>query len=142
MNTIRIFVDSDVIISSLLSKKGAAYLLLNKQKSNLVITNLSREELEVVTKRLKIEKTLLQNLIKNHLKVITLKKKISEIKEDFKIYTIDVNDTHIVAGAASAKAKFLLTYNTRDFHRQKINNDLGIIILTPAQYLQYVRSIK
>ncbi|MBI2268037.1 MAG: PIN domain-containing protein [Candidatus Blackburnbacteria bacterium] len=142
MRKTKVFVDSDVVISSLLSEKGAAYLLLNEQKSNFVISNISKTELEVVIKRLKIDQNRLQTLVKKHLKVIKLKKEISRIKKDFRIYTTDIDDTHIVAGAASSKAKFLLTYNIRHFQRQKINEDLGIVVLNPAQYLQYLKSLE
>jgi len=137
----KVFVDSDVVISSLISQKGAAYLLLNEFKSNFVISDISKKELEKVAKRLDIKQNQLQDLIKKHLKVSKLKKEISKIKEEFKNYTTDINDTHIVAGSVSAKTKFLLTYNIRHFQRQKIKEDLGIIVLTPAQFLQYLRSM-
>ena len=141
MKKTKVFVDSDVVISSLLSQKGAAHLLLNEQNSNFVISNISQNEIEVVAERLNIEQNKPQDLIKKCLKVIKLKKEISEIKKDFKAYTGDMDDTHIVAGAADARAKFLLTYNLRHFQRQKIKEDLGITVLTPAQYLQYLRSL-
>ena len=141
MRKTKVFVDSDVVISSLISQKGAAYLLLNEFKSNFVISDISKKELEKVAKRLDIKQNQLQDLIKKHLKVSKLKKEISKIKEEFKNYTTDINDTHIVAGSVSAKTKFLLTYNIRHFQRQKIKEDLGIIVLTPAQFLQYLRSM-
>lgn len=137
----KVFVDSDVVISSLLSQKGAAYLLLNEQSSNFVISNISKNEIEIVAERLNIKQNKLQDLIKKCFKIIRLKKEISKIKKDFKSYTNDVDDAHIVVGATDAKAKFLLTYNIKDFQRQKIKEDLGITVLTPAQYLQYLRSL-
>lgn len=141
MRSIKVFVDSDVVISSLLSEKGAAYLLLNEQKSNFVISNISKIELENIVERLNLEQNRLNQLIKKRLKVIKLKKELAEIKKDFKTYTTDANDTHILAGAIISKAKFLLTYNIKHFLRQKIKQDLGIIVFTPAQYMQYLRSI-
>lgn len=141
MKRLKVFVDSDVVISSLLSKKGAAYLILNEQKSNFLISSISKLELKKTVERLGIQQDKLQKLIKKCLKVIPLKKELAEIKKDFKIYTIDLNDAHVIAGAESSKAKFLLTYNIRHFQRQKIRKDLKIIVFTPAQYLQYLRSI-
>lgn len=141
MRKTKVFVDSDVVISSLLSRKGAAYLLLNEQNSNFIISNISKNEIEVVSERLNIEQNKPQDLIKKCLRVMKLKKEISKIKKDFKTYTSDVDDTHIVAGATDVRAKFLLTYNLRHFQRQKIKEDLGITVLTPAQYLQYLRSL-
>lgn len=138
----KVFVDSDVIIASLISDKGAAHFLLTQQKSDFVISNISQKELEVVTERLGIAQKQLSSLVKQSLKISKINKEISKIKKEFKSYTTDINDTHIVAGAVSSKAKFLLTYNLKHFQRQKISEELGIIVLTPAQYLQYLRSIQ
>lgn len=138
----KVFVDSDVVISSLLSQKGAAYLLLNQQKDSFIISNISQKELEKVIDRLGINPDKLQTLIKKRFKVVKLGGNIIRIKNDFEIYSSDPNDIHIVAGATKAKAKFLLTYNLKHFQKQKIYDDLGIIVLTPAQYMQYLRSLE
>lgn len=137
-----VFVDSDVIISSLLSTKGAAFFLLNEQKGKFIISNFSKKELREVANRLEISQDKLQRLTKRRLKIVKLTQDLTKIKTDFKDYTRDVNDTHIVAGATQAKVKFLLTYNIRHFNRQKISEDFGITVLTPAQYLQYLRSLE
>ena len=137
----RVFVDSDVVISSLLSTKGAAYLLLNKQSYKSIISNVSKVELKRVADRLGIDKGRLQNLIQNKLKVIKLGADLEKIKSDFQNYSNDPDDTHIVAGAKKAKARFLLTYNLKHYRRQKIKDDFDIVVLTPAQYLQYLRSL-
>lgn len=140
MRTKRVFVDSDVIISSLLSTKGAAYLLLNQQGNKFVISNVSKKELERVADRLEVDQDKLHKLIRNRFKTVKLAADLTKIKRDFEDYTSDPNDAHIVAGAAKAKVKFLLTYNIKHFNRQKISEKFGITILTPAQYLQYLRS--
>ena len=130
-----------MVISSLISQKGAAHLLLNERKGNFVISNISKKELEKVVKRLRLEQFKLQNLIKNSLKTVNITEEIRVIKDKFKDYTSGQNDAHIVAGATKAKAKFLLTYNIRLFNRQKIREDFAIVVLSPAQYLQYLRSL-
>jgi len=137
----KVFVDSDVVVSSLLSKKGAADLLLNEHQQRFIISNVSKKELEKVVDRLRIDRGKLQNLIQERLKTIKIATDLARIKSDFQEYTRDINDTHILAGAAKAKARFLLTYNIKDFDRQKISKDLGFTVLTPAQYLQYLRSL-
>ncbi len=141
MSAKKVFVDSDVVISSIISEKGAAHLLLNEPKSNFMISNFSKIELGKVVDRLNLRGEELQNLIKQRLKTVKVKGNLERIKKDFGDYTLDSNDAHIIAGAVKAKAKFLLTYNVRHFRKQKINADLGIIVLTPAQYLQYSRSL-
>lgn len=142
MSKTKVFVDSDVVISSLLSEKGAAYFLLNVQDANFIISNFGQKELERVAGRLQIKQGKLQDLIKKRLKVIKLKLDLSKIKKEFKDYTSDIDDTHILAGAAKAKTKFLLTYNIKHFQKIKIKEDLRITVLTPAQYLQYLRSLE
>lgn len=142
MNNRVVFVDSDVIISSLISTEGAAYLLLNEQKDKFIISNLSKKEVGKVADRLEINQDKLKKLVKERLRMVKLTKNLTKIKSDFKDYIFDVNDAYIVAGAKEAKAKFLLTYNIRHFNRQKISQDFGITVLTPAQYLQYLRSLK
>ena len=138
----RIFVDSDVIISSFLSQSGAAYFLLGTASLQLFISSLSKKELETVVKRLGIESNMLTTLIENTLKVTMLLDSLPEIKESFKQYVLDENDAHILAGAKAAKADFLITYNVKDFKIDKIKKDLGILTLTPGNFLQYLRSIK
>lgn len=140
INPLKIFVDSDVIISSLISQKGAAFLLLSKKGQDFYISNLSKRELAIVAERLNIEKTKLNFTIKNKLKLVTIKDDLDSIKTSFGQYTKDTNDAHIVAGAVKAKAQFLLTYNLKDYQIDKIKKDFGIIVFTPAKFLQYLRS--
>lgn len=141
MKKAKVFVDSDVVISSLISTKGAAYLILNEQESDFIISNFSRVELERVVNELNLSRNKLRSLIKKRLKIIKLETDLEKIKKDFQNYITDVDDAHIVAGATKAKVRFLLTYNLKHFQRQKIKEDFGIIVLTPAQYLQYLRSL-
>ena len=138
----RVFVDSDVIISSLLSESGAAYLLINKNYKdlNLFVSNLSCQELKIVAKRLKIKKKKLENLVKKRFKTVRLKESGEGLKTKYGRYTTDPDDSHIVAGAKKARAKFLLTYNHKHFKTNKIKKDFDFILLTPSNFLQYLRS--
>ena len=138
----RIFVDSDVVVSSLLSQLGAAHFLLSLTSIQIFISTLSKKELETVVERLGIGSDMLATLIKNNLEVVVLSESLSKIKESFKQYVLDENDAHIVAGAKAAKAIFLITYNIKDFKIEKIKQDLGILTLTPGNFLQYLRSIE
>ncbi|MGB9706794.1 MAG: PIN domain-containing protein [Microgenomates group bacterium] len=142
MKALSVFIDSDVVISSLISSSGAAYLLLEKKQKNLkfFISNISQKELKIVAWRLKIKPDKLEKLVKNRFKIIKLKKPNKDLKEKYADYVLDPNDAHIIAGAVESKAKFLLTYNWRHFKREKIKNDFNLIIFTPAIFLQYLRS--
>lgn len=136
----KIFVDSDVIISSLLSQTGAAHLLVNGKGLELLVSDVSYKELRIVADRLNIEKRKLNTLIKSRFKIIELKEKVSQLKKQFLNYVSDPNDAHIMAGAVKAKANFLVTYNMKHFHFERLKQDFNIITLTPAQPVQYLRS--
>ena len=142
MTSTKIFVDSDVVISSLISKNGAAYILLFKTKNlEALISNFSKKELYMVAKNLKIKREKLKKLIKERLKILKLKKNLAEIKKEFKDYVTDSNDCHILAGAVYTKVNFLVSYNLKHFKIEKIKNSFKIITLTPGKFLQYLRSL-
>lgn len=138
---LRVFLDSDVIISSLLSKTGASYLLLKQTDLEFFISNFSQKELEIVTRRLNIGRDKLEAATRSKLKIINLGDNLGLIQLKYKSYTRDKDDCHIVAGSVASKAKFLITYNSRDYKIDKIKRDLNLICLTPGQYLQYLRSL-
>ena len=137
-----VFVDSDVVVSSLISHSGAAYLLLNTKDLRLFISNASFEELKTVVKKLRISQKELSALVKTRLKIVELEETIVDIKDKYKEYVHDINDAHIVAGAKVSKARFLISYNVKDFRVNKIRNDLTIIVATPGKLLQYLRSLQ
>lgn len=137
----KIFVDSDVIISSLLSSSGAAYFLINNSKLELVVSNISLKEMEKVIAKLDITLDSLNNLIKKQFKIVKVTDDISKIKKVFGQYTSDPNDAHIIAGVVQARARFLISYNVKDYKTDKIKQDLNIIVTTPANFLQYLRSL-
>lgn len=136
------YVDSDVVISSLFSGTGAAYYLLNKSSITPVISSLSVQELKNVISRLNIDQNRLLELTKKHLKLVELKQRIASLKTKYSPYVFDVNDGHIVAGAQKEKVSFLLTYNLKHYKIAKIKDDLNIQVITPALFLQYLRSLE
>lgn len=141
----KIFIDSDVVISSLISSLGAAYFLLNEaEELESYISNISQKELSEVADRLKISQEKLKDLLKRRFKKIhikEIKEDLAEIKLNYSEYTTDPDDTHIVAGAKEAKVNFLISYNTKHFKVDKIKQDFNIVVMTPAIFLQYLRSI-
>lgn len=140
----KIFVDSDVAISSLLSQSGAAYFLLNKTHLEFCISNISIKEIKRGVDKLDLDNEKFQNLLKKRLRTIKLKEDktgIKRIKVTFKDYVFDENDAHIVAGAIKSKAKLILTYNIKDFKIERLAKNFKIIVITPAKFLQYLRSL-
>lgn len=137
-----VFVDSDVVISSLISNQGAAYLLISQADLKLYISNISYKEQLLVAERLELDKVILKNLVANRFTIIKLKTSRQKLKEKYSPYVMDINDAHIVAGAVESKVKYLSTYNLRHFKIDKIKADFNIILTTPAKLLQYLRSVK
>lgn len=138
----RIFVDSDVIISSLISSSGAASMLLNKTKHvELYVSNFSIVELKRVTERLDINPEKLSSLIDNRLTYLEINQPYESLQKQYTDYVLDAHDAHIVAGAKHANAAFLVSYNTRHFKADKLKQDFKLILLTPGMFLQYLRSL-
>ncbi len=139
---LRVFVDSDVVISSLISSTGAAFLLLNQTDDiELYISNISMAELERVMERLSLDRQTLKKLAKKRLTVFQLTKTLEEATKQFSDYVLDTDDAHIVAGAVRAKVQFLISYNTKHFKSDKLRENFNIILSTPANFLQYLRSL-
>jgi len=138
-----LFIDSDVVISSLLSSKGAAFLLINNTTEfTLYVSNHSKKELDIVVTRLGISINKLNFLLENKLNLVQLKQTVKEAKRDYIKYVTDENDAHIVLGAMETKARFLISYNIRHFNIEKIKIDFDILVMTPGQFLQYIRSLQ
>lgn len=135
-----VYVDSDVVIASLLSSSGASYLLLHHATVKAHVSSVQKRELTSVCQRLGIDLERLSTLLNKHVRVVPFNKPLSEIKRTHSNYTNDPDDAHIVYGAKSAGTRFLITYNLKHFRSEKIKEDFGIILVTPGQFLQYLRS--
>lgn len=136
----KVFLDSDIIISSLISDLGASYQLINNKVSACFISDISYRELVLVIKRLNLAEDKLKILKKEKLIVIKLKKSLKQIRSDYKNYVKDLNDAHIVDGAVESKSDFVITYNIRHFEINKIKEKYSIQLMTPGNFLQYLRS--
>src|SRR3989344_7684866 len=134
-----VYVDSDVVISSLLSRTGAAYHLLNYSTITLIISSTSLTEIKKVISRRGMEQKQFEQLIQKRLKIVTIKQSVSTLKVKYLSYVLDVNDAHIVAGVKAANVDFLLTYNLKHYKTTKLKADFNIHVLTPALFLQYLR---
>jgi len=135
-----VFLDSDAIISSLLSSTGAAYACTQSSSIQKYISTLSYTELAVVCKRLKIEQSKLKKLVASECDVSEIPLTNESLQQRYKSFVYDPNDAHIIAGAVATKARFLITYNLKHFNAELIKREFAIIVLTPAQLLQYLRS--
>ena len=137
---VKVYFDSDVIISSLISNKGAAHILLKTAEIKPWVSDLQKKELRTVAGRLKLDLEKLEVLFDNRLNSVRVKKTEVKIKKRFLKYVLDQNDAQIAAGIAASKPAFFVSYNQRHFLADKIKIDFKVICLTPAQLLQHLRS--
>ena len=133
MNPPKVFVDSDVIISALLSQRGAASFLLKSQECDKCISDRSLQELEKVCSRLKINIKDLHDLTSGFMQTKLKQENIKHAE-----YVIDSGDEHIVAGAVQAQVTYLITYNLKHYKLENIKRDLGVLVITPGHFLQYL----
>jgi len=138
MGEIKIFLDSDVIVSALLSEAGASFAILGNLRISKVVTNTIRAEVFEVARRLGID--LSQKDIFHDLEIIALKLDKARLVETYIQYVLDKEDSHVVAGAHKSKVNFLLTHNLKHYRVDEIKTRLGIIVMRPGSFLQYLRS--
>jgi len=136
----RVFVDSDVVVSSLISSTGAANFLINHIEIEPVISIHSITELQIVVQRIHVETGKIKLLIKNRFEVIEITKDVKVLKQSYEKFVTDKNDALIVTGAHSANVSYLISYNLKHFKIEAIKNKLDILVLTPALFLQFLRS--
>lgn len=143
----KIVLDSDVVIAGLISAKGAGKYILKNFLTDLsaiqIIT--SAEQIKEIKKAISgknfiwpIDKKLLEKFCKKS-KTIKLEVKIQKKAQKF---VIDIYDSHILAIAIQSKARFLLTYNLKDYKREKIKEIFDILVQNPGYFLQYLRQEK
>ncbi|OGM20724.1 putative toxin-antitoxin system toxin component, PIN family [Candidatus Woesebacteria bacterium RIFCSPHIGHO2_01_FULL_38_9] len=139
MARIQVFLDTDVIISALLSQKGASFEIVNNPNIKKVISKTIEEELNEVIKRQGIKK---EKTITEGFKTISLGLTKEKLLESYQELVIDEKDTHVITGAHKSGSKFLLTHNTKHYKSDEIKNRLDISVLKPGNFLQYLRSQK
>src|SRR3989338_10207618 len=135
---VRVFVDTDVVISSSISHVGAAHQLLRSDTAQKFISNLSREEARGTAKKLTIDFRKVQKQLRLCTS-IEIKEDLISIKKVYGTYINDVTDSHVVAGAVCSKSQFIVSYNLKDFKIESIKRKFDIIVLTPGTLLQYLR---
>jgi putative PIN family toxin of toxin-antitoxin system len=144
-NNKKVFVDSSVIISSLISNKGASYYCLvsakNKGYKLFISEFILKELLDVVERKF-------PNLLMRFFEILTLgeisivnnpnKKDLKQLKN-----LVEEKDAPILASAIKEKVNFLLTLD-KGFLNQKVINFASkhkLKILMPKDFINYLKSI-
>jgi len=142
---VKIFLDSNVIISGIFSDKGSPRIILDilcldfpfivgaTGKYNII--EIERNLKRKMPKAFPLYQEYFPNL---NLEVISFPSK-KEI-ETYLGYTSD-KDVPVLVSAVKGKADFLITGDKKDFSELKKNTDLELKILSPSEFLDIFRRL-
>jgi putative PIN family toxin of toxin-antitoxin system len=143
----KIVIDTNIVLSALLSNKGASNKLLiwlfeNRKKYNVVSNTLITEFEEVLTreKNLKQYNNLKKEDILAFIDDICLISYHQDIHFLWRPFLQDSNDDMVLEVAVNANVEAIITFNPKDF--QGVKESFGIDILTPKEYLKSVGVIE
>ncbi len=139
MGKVKVFLDTDVIISALLSKTGASFEIIKNPKVDKIVSTGIEKEVVEVAKRLGIDREDAKGVLKN-CKITSLSLTKKNIINKYSSHVFDKEDIHVVAGADLSESKFLLTHNIKHYKADRIGSNLKVIVLKPGDFLQYLRS--
>ncbi len=133
----RVFLDTNVIISGLLSRTGASAAILDLAEAEEIVAVVSRQVL-VEADRVFAAKfpQLLERyrkFIKNLGPLLADDPSMREVEASKKI--IDAADAPILAAAKKEGVNYLVTLNTRHFHTEKVRAFLPCPIFTPSEFI-------
>lgn len=132
--TAKVFIDSSVLVAAAISSKGTAREILEQGFSKMIAVYISNDVLDETERNLKIKspKSLSYfNKFRDSFVAKLLnpsKRKILKAMEFIK-----AKDAPIVAGAVTAKADYLVTYDRKHLlqHKQEIEKNFKVKVVTP-----------
>ena len=147
----KIVIDTNVLLSTLFSKKGASFKLVywlldkyktNHQKFSVVSTPLIIEYEAVLMREENREKY--PNLstldIKEFIDGLCLISYHQKINFMWRPFLKDLQDDMILEVAFNSGAKYIITYNIKDF--KGVERNFNIKVITSKQFLQKIGEIK
>ena len=135
-------IDTNILVSALMSKRGASYKILSLMPTGKLEFHLSVPlvcEYESVLKRSELKLTWTMDEIDELLDIICLLGVKHEIWYLWRPFLQDAGDEFVAEVAVTAQAKAIVTQNVRDF---KGMDKFGIKLLTPKEFLQRIGEAK
>lgn len=135
-------IDTNVLVSALMSKRGASYKILSLMPTGKFEFHLSVPlvcEYESVLKRSELKLSWTIDEIDELLDIICLLGVKHEIGYLWRPMLQDAGDEFVAEVAVTAQAEAIVTLNVRDF---KGMDKFGIEVLTPKEFLQRVGEAK
>ena len=139
MPLLRAVIDTNVVLGSLWSTQGAAYEVfqqLRRGRWRLLLSNHLLFEYEEVAKRYAVEMELALVDIDDVLDAICAEAEQHLLNPDWTPRLPDPDDEPLLQLAVEAKADCIVTRNIRHL---KPAEDIGIVLLTPAEFLAKLR---
>lgn len=135
-------IDTSVLVSALMSKRGASYKILSLIPSGKFEFHLSVPlvcEYESVLKRSDLRLTWTVDEIDELLDIICMFGIKHEIWYLWRPFLQDAGDEFVAELAVTAQAEAIVTQNVRDF---KGMEKFGVKLLKPKEFLQYIGEAK
>lgn len=134
----RIVIDTSVVVSALLSQRGASYRLLMLADSGRFTTHVSVPlvaEYEDVVNRILPQTKLKQQNANDILDYLCLVAEQQRIFYLWRPFLRDPKDDMVLELAVAARCELIVTFNSKDFAG---TDKFGITVVTPKQFLHLI----
>ena len=139
---VRVFLDSNVILSGLISDKGAPRICLDllTLKLPFLVGCTGRFNLREIERTLKTRMPGLLAVYRKYLPLLNLKVIPLPSPQEVGAFaqTIADKDAPVLASAIKGKADFLVTGDKRHFQRLRTGKDYPLRIVTPAEFVDKI----
>lgn len=137
---LKVFLDSNVIISGLFSDKGSPRIVLDLLSLDLPLLSCATGEYNIV----EIERNLLKKMpdvlpvYRRYLKILNLEIVPLPLSKDIKKLSGQIadKDVPVLASAINSNADFLVTGDKKDF--EKLKGNYPFKILSPSEFLDII----
>ena len=137
-NQWHVFLDTNVIISGLASRKGASSAILDLGEAEEIRIVISKHVL-IEADRVFLAKfphliDRFRVFVKNLAPLLLEDPKPQAVRDANKV--IEIGDAPILAAVKSQKVDYLVTLNTRHFHTGQVRSYISTPIVTPGEFLK------
>ena len=140
--SVRIFLDSNVILSGLLSDMGAPRVIFDILSLNLPLFDALTGRYNIIEVERNIKKKLpaLLPIYRNYFSKAAITIVALPSAEEIKLFEgiINEKDVPVLATAAKGKADFLLTGDKKHFQKLKKSETCKFAIVSPAEFLETI----
>jgi predicted nucleic acid-binding protein len=137
----RVFLDTSAFIAGIISPTGAAREVLRLCEAGVVEPMISRQALTEADRNLSEKLPALIPDFRHWIHQLspTLVKDPSRKDIARAARFIHAKDAPILAAAMNAEVDYLITWNTRHFHKSSVMNAVRFKIMTPGEFLEEFR---